>query len=220
MAIIWDEKAVQTLRDMWALGHSTREIAAALGHPGQRNSIIGKAHRLKLPRHANTIGDPSLAALRKQLAAEGSRKWREERRAELSAARDADKMRKNDDIERRRKALENAHVIPRVPSRKKLPEGVTQNADLRYLKSQAWMPLPGSSPVRLEDLPTRGACKWPIGEDHPFLFCAMSTEPDHQYFPSHHQLSKPERTANDQDSDRRKKLRYRRNPSVGAILAY
>jgi hypothetical protein len=213
MAIIWDGKAVQTLRDMWALGHSTREIAAALGAPGQRNAVIGKAHRIKLPRHANTMGDPKEAALRRQLADEGSRKWREERRAQLMAEHHKPKK------EKPAKA-EKPISIPRVPTRKTLPEGVTQTADLRYLKSQAWMPLPGSSPVKLEDLPKRGACRWPIGEDHPFLFCALSTEADHKYCAAHHLLSKPERTTNDQDSDRSKNLRHRRKPSVGAILAY
>lgn len=37
-------------------------------------------------------------------------------------------------------------------------------------KGAAWQPLPGSTPVPLMDLKP-GQCKWPIGDEKPFLFC-------------------------------------------------
>jgi hypothetical protein len=47
----WDERAVATLRGMWADGKTTREIAATL--KCSRDAVIGKAHRLGLPKHAS-----------------------------------------------------------------------------------------------------------------------------------------------------------------------
>jgi hypothetical protein len=46
--------------------------------------------------------------------------------------------------------------------------------DTAPLKSKAWLPLPGTTPVPLDQ---RTGCAWPIGEGHPFLFC---NEPVHE----------------------------------------
>lgn len=44
----------------------------------------------------------------------------------------------------------------------------------KALKSTAWLPLPGSSPVPLLML-SAGQCRWPVG-DAPTLFCAEHAE--------------------------------------------
>jgi GcrA cell cycle regulator len=45
----WTEVRVAALRQLWADGHSAREIADELGT--SRNGILGKAFRLHLPGH-------------------------------------------------------------------------------------------------------------------------------------------------------------------------
>ncbi len=54
----WTMEQLDTLRSMWAEGRTAREIGAVLKRT--RNSILGKAHRLGLPKHqgANTPRKP------------------------------------------------------------------------------------------------------------------------------------------------------------------
>lgn len=49
----WDEPTIQTLRDLWAQGHSTAEIGRRLGV--SKNAIVGKAHRLDLDARPSPI---------------------------------------------------------------------------------------------------------------------------------------------------------------------
>lgn len=49
----WDEPTIQTLRDLWAQGHSTAEIGRRLGV--SKNAIVGKAHRLDLEARPSPI---------------------------------------------------------------------------------------------------------------------------------------------------------------------
>jgi GcrA cell cycle regulator len=48
----WDDQKVEKLRIYWARGYTASEIARALGEGVTRNSVIGKAHRLKLAARA------------------------------------------------------------------------------------------------------------------------------------------------------------------------
>lgn len=54
MSEAWPEWAVDVVKVGWERGDSASRIAADLGHRWSRNSIIGKAHRLKLPGRAPT----------------------------------------------------------------------------------------------------------------------------------------------------------------------
>lgn len=56
----WTMEQLDTLRKMWAEGRTAREIGAVLKR--NRNSILGKAHRLGLPKHdgANTPRKPDV----------------------------------------------------------------------------------------------------------------------------------------------------------------
>jgi hypothetical protein len=49
---LWTEEEINILTEMWGNNCETQEIALALGR--NRNSIIGKAHRLGLPEHVFT----------------------------------------------------------------------------------------------------------------------------------------------------------------------
>lgn len=48
----WTEEKIVLLRQRWAEGISATKIAEEIGPEFSRNSVIGKARRLGLPRHA------------------------------------------------------------------------------------------------------------------------------------------------------------------------
>lgn len=50
MTLAWSTDEIDILRTMWARGEPVRDICAALG-TGNKNIVIGKAHRLKLGIH-------------------------------------------------------------------------------------------------------------------------------------------------------------------------
>ena len=55
----WTDEGVETLKAMWAEGHSAREIGERLGFT--RNAVIGKANRLGLS-HARAAKEAPAAA--------------------------------------------------------------------------------------------------------------------------------------------------------------
>jgi GcrA cell cycle regulator len=59
----WNDAAIQRLRDLWAEGHSTAEIGRRM-HVS-KNSIVGKAHRLDLPKRLDPV---------RKLSSEGPRR--------------------------------------------------------------------------------------------------------------------------------------------------
>lgn len=59
----WNDAAIQRLRDLWADGHSTAEIGRRMGV--SKNAIVGKAHRLDLPKRPDPV---------RKLSSEGPRR--------------------------------------------------------------------------------------------------------------------------------------------------
>lgn len=57
----WNEERTTTLKELWEQGYSASQIGKELGCT--RNSIIGKAHRLDLPRRDHVKPDPALPPL-------------------------------------------------------------------------------------------------------------------------------------------------------------
>jgi len=49
----WSPEAIETLKALWAEGHSTAEIGRRMGV--SKNAIVGKAHRLALPARPSPI---------------------------------------------------------------------------------------------------------------------------------------------------------------------
>ncbi len=49
----WNSEAIETLRALWAEGHSTAEIGRRMGV--SKNAVVGKAHRLNLPARPSPI---------------------------------------------------------------------------------------------------------------------------------------------------------------------
>lgn len=57
---------------------------------------------------------------------------------------------------------------PRPQSILAARNGTVASQDSRFLKGDAWAPLPGTTPVPLDQ---RTGCHWPLGDRHPFAFC-------------------------------------------------
>lgn len=51
----------------------------------------------------------------------------------------------------------------------------------------AWQALPGTTPQPVE-LHREGQCRWPIGDDLPFLYCCASTNEGRIYCPAHDRI--------------------------------
>ena len=67
-----------------------------------------------------------------------------------------------------------------------LPEGLP--GDLEALRGNAWAALPSSTPKPLLVVSEANGCRWPIGEERPYLFCG---EPTHRgnYCAAHRSIS-------------------------------
>ncbi len=52
----WTDDVIATLRHLWKEGHSTAGIGRRVGV--SKNAIVGKAHRLDLPRRPSPIVRP------------------------------------------------------------------------------------------------------------------------------------------------------------------
>lgn len=152
----WTDEREARLRTMWEVdGISASKCAAALGVT--RNAVIGKVHRLKLARR----GKSSAAKPKGRNGAAGKY------RGVVVAARRA----------------RDAKAAPK-PDRIKPPPPHVFKPDASDLAVGAWNSLPGTTPVSLEAL-ARDGCRWPIGEDAPFLFCGCKAAAGSSYCATH-----------------------------------
>jgi GcrA cell cycle regulator len=83
----------------------------------------------------------------------------------------------------RKVALGKPLDLPPIKKAKQKPQG------------QAWQPIPGIEPVSLLDLEA-GQCKWPVGQDSPFMFCGAPATHNH-YCEHHHAWSIGDGTASE-----------------------
>lgn len=158
----WTEDRIAKLTDLWNAGLSCSEIAAELGEGATRNSVIGKVSRLELQPRRNPVdrSKPPMSPEEAHL-----RKLERQRHYRRTAASSRPpKVRKQ--------------RVPRVPKEAFVPVKP---------KGQAWEPISGLAPVALLDLEA-GQCKWPVGQDSPYLFCGAPATHGH-YCEHHHAWS-------------------------------
>lgn len=154
----WTGENEELLRAMWEVqGISASKCAVVLGV--SRNAVIGKVHRMKLSQRRKS----SIAA-RSQAGGNGA----------------AGKYRGAVTAARRARA---AKAAPK-PDRVKLPPPQVFTPDASDLAVGAWNALPGTSPVSMEAL-ARDGCRWPIGDDLPFLFCGCKAAAGSSYCATH-----------------------------------
>lgn len=139
----WTPELCGRLTVLWAEGLSCSQIAAALGVGITRNSVIGKVHRLKLPPRLSKSPYSNIAKRIPGIARNRSKLLKKQKRVI--------------------KGFRPGVFLPVLPE--PLP------GDTEALKGNAWAALPNSTPKPLLAVSEAGGCRWPIGEDRPYLFC-------------------------------------------------
>lgn len=157
IAAEWSPPRVEKLVQLWTAGLSASQCAIALGEGVTRNAVIGKIHRLKLPKRRPVSTGWSPAA--------------RERSRQRSEAR---KVRTRVKAPRQRKAMP------------KPPKPPVFELDLAALSLPAWEALEGTTPIRLMDA-TDETCRWPIGDPllAGFGFCGCPTVSGSSYCAHH-----------------------------------
>ncbi|MFB9971162.1 GcrA family cell cycle regulator [Pseudoroseomonas cervicalis] len=169
----WTAEAIETLRALWAEGHSTAEIGRRMGI--SKNAVVGKAHRLNLParpspirREAEAAAPAAPAPVAPPVAA-AARCRRPPGPAPKPAAR----------------ARADGRDGDAGPGHRPRHAGAELAAPLRPRRRRA-TPAPGAV-VRPFQRSGGRSCCWPIGEPGTpeFRFCTAEAIPSKPYCPEH-----------------------------------
>jgi GcrA cell cycle regulator len=156
---LWDDERTALLIKLWSVDKlSASQCAGAIGNGLTRNAIIGKVHRLQLEKRRTV----------KAASAKGGNGSAGKYRGVVAAANKA----------------RAAKTAPPKPARITLPPPEIFTPDAATLAVGAWNALPGTTPVSMELL-ARDGCRWPIGEDAPFLFCGCKATAGSSYCATH-----------------------------------
>lgn len=154
----WPNNHVERLKVLWAEGLSASQVSTALCREFAdadygRSAVIGKVHRLKLPKRPR---DAQIVASR----------------VNARAARAATPPRPPKPPRPQRFVPTIAMAAPVLPI--SLPAQPATEADFAPAAADAFAPLPGSEPRTLVERPF-GACAWPVGENDEgeALFCCL-----------------------------------------------
>ena len=154
----WNSEAIETLRSLWAEGHSTAEIGRRMGV--SKNAVVGKAHRLNLPARPSPI----------------------RREPEGLNARPAAPPQRRAPTPRQPQPLRRPEAVAvQQPQPQQAPVAQMQPAPVVAAPVQVAPPPP---PVVVRSFPrvSNRSCCWPLGEPGTagFRFCdegAMSGKP-------------------------------------------
>lgn len=152
----WTPERSKTAADMWTNGATGGAIAKLFGI--SRSAAIGKIHRLNLPKRMSPISSP------KQKASSRLKRANMENKPRTKAKPLKPTVAKHN---------------PQTPPHDLL------KPDNRALKSEAWMPLPGSVPVGLME---RTGCAYPTcsgDRGTPWVFCNLPVEHGKPYCEGH-----------------------------------
>lgn len=181
----WTDERIDMLKTMWQVEGKTASKCAAVLGV-TRNAVIGKVHRLGLERRT------------KSSAPKGKNGSAGKYRGVVVAARRA----------------RAAKAAPPKPARTNLPPPDIFAPDAATLAVGAWNALPGTTPVTLELL-ARDGCRWPIGEDVPFLFCGCKAASGSSYCATHKHRSQGVGTPSEQSAVKSAKSMVRMETSYG-----
>lgn len=153
----WTAELEDQLRELWATGDSASKIAAIMGGGLTRNSIIGKANRLKLAKRRTAAPRSYLARPRRTRAARTS--------SEHSISVKLGHAKKSGAA-----SLEEA--LARVKP--------------KPIVGSVWEALPDTTPISLL-MATDETCRWPIGDplQPGFGYCGCAVDAGSVYCLSH-----------------------------------
>lgn len=186
---LWNDERTALLIKLWSVDNlSSAQCAEAIGCGLTRNAVLGKVHRLKLEKRRTV----------KASAARGGNGAAGKYRGVATAARKA----------------RAARLAPPKPERVKLPPPDIFTPDASDLAVGAWNALPGTTPVSMELL-ARDGCRWPIGEDSPFLFCGCKAAAGSSYCATHKHRSQGVGTPSEQSAVKSARSMVRLETSYG-----
>lgn len=186
---LWDDERTALLIKLWSVDKlSASQCAGAIGDGLTRNAIIGKVHRLGLEKRRTV----------KASSAKGGNGSAGKYRGVVAAARKA----------------RAAKAAPPKPERIKLPPPEVFTPAGEDLAVGAWNALPGTTPVTLELL-ARDGCRWPIGDDSPFLFCGCKAAAGSSYCATHRHRSQGVGTPSEQSATKSARSMVRLEQSYG-----
>jgi len=170
---MWTAEMVSTLRKLWALGLSASQIAKQI--PGvTKNSVIGKAHRLRLDKRPSPIVGMQQARtvthqkVRAHRSVAAFLKIPNEVVADYRAQLSPDIM---------------ASFVPSLPKARRPPTIVE-------------VPMEQSPGYTLGEVQDWSGCLWPFGglKDRPTQWCGCTRAPGSSYCAHHHAMSRQRAT--------------------------
>lgn len=179
MSDFWTQERETELASLWASGESAAVIAQRWYKDGAtKNMVIGRVRMLNLPQRvtrSSTSG--AVYGIKAKPGPRNPSGWKAKRLARR-------KPEPKPMVARPQRA-----ATPKVERHKQQPFRAPNMLDPipiepTPIKADAWEPLPGTVPIPLEHL-ERGACKWPIGTELPFLFCGQEALRDQPYCEHH-----------------------------------
>lgn len=195
----WTDANIALLERLWCVdGLSASKCAAALGRDFTRNAVIGKVHRLKLEKRGSNRKDRTARTGPSSPAApRGERKGRNGSSGKYGGLV---------------AAVRKARAAGPKPLDPPPPDVFTP--DPAQLAVGAWNALPGTTPVTL-GLLARDGCRWPIGEDAPFLFCGCKAAAGSSYCATHKHRAQGVGTPSEQSAVKSAKSMVRMETSYG-----
>ena len=200
----WSDAQIERLRELWAEGHSTEQIAMRMGV--SKNSVVGKSHRLDLPARPSPIraagsGQPRKNYIPKRpkvtlppLAYESPPavaaapavefEWTEKAEAYLRERWFTEDTTAS--IRRAVGAREDSHVVQKG-YRMGLGSRHARTVLIASSPRETVTPRPAPPPPRGRVI----TCFWPIGDPrtHSFRFCDAESVPGKPYCSEHAQLA-------------------------------
>lgn len=171
--VIWTPELVERLRALWLSGLSASQIAEKFGWRFSRSAVIGKIHREGITRPKETH-EAAMRNAQRQVAAAR----RQKRQKELDAQRAARlaKLARIPATPRQTRAKPKARLV--IAGSNCVLTVPDAPPPIGAAKSDAFAPLPGSTPRVWTERPF-GGCSWPVGgEGADMLACC---EPVHAY---------------------------------------
>jgi len=158
----WTEERLAKLRELWDSGMATEAIGAKLGTT--KNSVVGKAHRLKLPSRPSPIkSDPNAPRKPRKKAP---------RAVQLTLPSEAPKW---------RPMPRSPFVQPDAPPDVSYREAMDPVALRAHAETRRAYKLP----VPVGALGRSPTCQWTDSERRPWVFCGCKSAPGYSYCEAH-----------------------------------
>ncbi|MEO1105769.1 MAG: GcrA family cell cycle regulator [Pseudomonadota bacterium] len=171
-AMSWTDERIETLRKLWAEGHSASQIADTLGGGVSRNAVIGKIHRLGLSGRVKST--------------------RTAQRRPAVRAKPAPKPAAPPPAAQPRVMAVGSTVVKVVARETPEPEAAPVLEAAPEPRIAEVVPLHGG--VSLFDLKA-SSCRWPVGDPSgdDFSFCGLKTNQGETYCTAHAEAAFPAR---------------------------